>query len=159
MRTWGLVTSKGNWQVCRRGSVWGLDYGYQLTWDRYLSPEDVAAVYVNGQGFTAVVMVGEKFYEETLIGWTERSGDAKSYPYRFRISIMKEGGPLKVSSSIEKSSDSEKGIHYSPNIIDDLVYFTDKGKGETGRARWNSFVYPSIFAMPPEDLETLRDKF
>ncbi len=156
MRTWCLVTREANWRVCREGSIWGLDYGYLLTWNRFLQSGDEAIVYVNGLGLTAVVSIGDKFYDETLIGWTTKAGEPKAYPYRFSISTEKEGGPLKISSSIQKSSTSEEGIHDSPNLIDELIYFTDKGKGEKGGARWNSFVYPSIAAIPAEDLETVR---
>ncbi len=44
-------------------------------------------MYVTRTGFTAIVSVEGKFYDETLIGWIDRSGNPKAYPYRFRISI------------------------------------------------------------------------
>jgi hypothetical protein len=130
-----------------------LDYGYEVTWDQYMSRGDPAIVYVNKRGFAAVVEVGEKFYDESPIGWS------KVYPYRFHIKIKKEGGPLKISSSVRRHSpDSEKAVHHNPNTIDQLVFITDKGVGERGGARWNNFVFPSLVAIPQEDFVTIQSK-
>src|SRR5439155_25739939 len=90
LRTWCLITSDENWRVCKTRSVWGLDYGYRVTWDHYISQGDPAIVYVNKKGFAAVVEVGEKFYDENPIGWS------KVYPYRFRITIKREVGPIRL---------------------------------------------------------------
>jgi len=145
------VTSEENWRICRIHKVWELDYGYQVTWDRYISRGDAAIVYVNRRGFCAAVEVGEKFYDEGPIGWS------KVYPYRFRIAIRKEGGPLRIFSSIRRHSpESEQADHYNPNLIDQLVFITDKGVGERGGARWNNFVFPSVVAIPPEDFKAIQ---
>ncbi len=153
MRTWCLVTSEENWRVCRTHEVWGLDYGYQVTWDRYLNIGDAAIVYVNKRGFSAVVVIGGKFYDEQPIGWS------KVYPYRFHITINKEGGPLRISSSVRRrSAESEQADHYNPNLIDQLVFITDKGVGERGGARWNNFVFPSLVAIPLDDFSSVESK-
>ena len=153
LRTWCLITSDENWRVCKTRSVWGLDYGYRVTWDHYISQGDPAIVYVNKKGFAAVVEVGEKFYDENPIGWS------KVYPYRFRITIKKEGGPLRISSSVRRPSpDSEQAVHHNPNAIDQIVFITDKGVGERGGARWNNFVFPSLVAIPQEDFVTVQSK-
>src|SRR3989304_8530576 len=46
------------------------------------------------RGFTAVVSISRKSYDERPLDWT------KLYPYRLQILIEKEGGPLKVASSL-----------------------------------------------------------
>jgi len=58
VRTWCLMTSDENWRICKIHEVWGLDFGYQVTRDRFISRGDAAILYVNRRGLCAAVEVG-----------------------------------------------------------------------------------------------------
>src|SRR3989304_6665583 len=55
MRYWGVCTSQENWELCKRTLLWGMDWRYFVTLERFLKPGDKAVVYMHGGRFPAVI--------------------------------------------------------------------------------------------------------
>ena len=72
MRYWGVCTAQENWELCKRTLLWGMDWRYFVTLERFLKPGDKAVVYMHGGRFPAVIeFTGNHFYSEEDLGWTK----------------------------------------------------------------------------------------
>ena len=160
MRYWCISTSPGNWEICRKNLVWGMDYGYYVTLKKFIRAGDKAVVYAgNGRFVAAIEFVGECFYDERDLGWTK---NRKPYlcPYRIKFRIICESKqPPKIKSSIDPDKENKNKARWNENgfnLIDDIVFITDKGRGLRGGARWNIFFQASIINISEEDFNTIK---
>jgi predicted RNA-binding protein len=149
MRHWCLVTSRQNWDVCKRHSVWGMDFRYFVTLQRFVRPADRAVVYAHGGDFVADVEIVSEAYEDfTPIGWT-KNRQPFLFPYRIKIRILKEGrGHVRFSTD----SDGERALHTTPNLIDEIAFIADKSR------TWNQYLQVSIVPISREDFETIASR-
>ena len=146
MRYWCLVTSRENWTICQQYSVWGMDYRYLPTLKNFVHIGDKALVYSHGGVFVAEVEIISESYEDfTHIGWT-KNGKPYLFPYRVKIKILKQGEVRIFYSVIE---DEERTIHNRPNLIDNIIFISDKGK------TWNQYLQVSIINISQEDFVTI----
>jgi predicted RNA-binding protein len=146
MRHWCLVTSRENWQVCKQHSVWGMDFRYSVTLRRFVRRGDRAVVYSHGGNFVAAVEIVSEPYEDfTPIGWT-KNRQPFLFPYRAKITILKEGQAHVAFSTI---SEGERALHTAPNLIDEIAFIADKSK------TWNQYLQVSIVPISHEDFETI----
>lgn len=146
MRYWCLVTSRENWEICKKNSIWGMDYRYLPTLEKFVRKGDKTVVYTHGGNFVATVdIVSDGFEEFTHIGWAKK-GAPYMFPYRVRIKVIKEGAVHITTSVIE---DKERAVHHNPNPIDDIVFISDKGK------TWNIYLQVSIINISEEDFNTI----
>jgi len=142
MRHWLLVTRPWNWQICQAKSLFGLDDRYRTTLLRFVSPGDLAAVYVTGLGIVGVVKVTDvRADQKEDVGWKrgekEMTAVPALYAHRFGWEWVKK---FDVPRKIDPRGNA---------LLDELEYFTDKSKS------WYSFVYPSIARLPSEDIQTV----
>lgn len=149
MRYWCLVTSKDNWEVCKKNGVFGFDYRYFETLKRFVEIGDKAVIYSHGGTFVAEVEItSDVYFNKEHIGW-EKKGGPFLFPYRVDIKIKNEG-ELNISFSIVDNDEEAK--HEKPNPIDEIVFIADKGK------TWNIYFQVSILSMPKEDFEYISSR-
>jgi predicted RNA-binding protein len=148
MRYWCISTSAGNWAVCRRNSVWGMDARYYVTLEKFLKHGDKAVVYTHGGNFVAIVeFIGEHYYSEEDLGWT-KGKNSFLFPCRIKFNIIHERKePLHISFSIEEIGN--KAQWSRANFIDEIVFIADKGK------TWNQYLQVSIVNITAEDFNTI----
>jgi len=150
LRYWCLVTSRENWEICRRDKVWGMDFRYFITLERYIHPGDRAVVYSHGGVFVAEVEISSEFYEDhSQIGWT-KYGKPYAFPYRVKFDIYRQG-EAKVSFSTDEDA-AGRSMHTRPNLIDDIVFIADKGR------TWNQYLQVSVIALTEEDFLLIASK-
>lgn len=150
MRYWCLSTSKENWEVCKKYSIWGVDYRYFVTLRDFVGEGDTAVVYTHGGEFVAIVhFVGKMKEDFTHIGWIKK-GKPWVFPYRIGFRILKEGKVPISFSTVRSPENVEKAQVIQPNLIDKLVFIADKGK------TWNQYVQVSMISIPQEDFELIE---
>ena len=149
MRHWCIVTSPENWEICKKHGLWGMDFRYFVTLEKYLQAGDRAAVYIHGGNFVALVeFKGRYFFDEQHIGW-KKAGEPCLFPYRIKFDVIQEARtPIKISFSTEQND--EKAIWESTNFIDDIVFIADRSK------TWNQYVQVSILRITEEDFSILE---
>lgn len=146
MRYWCLVTSKKNWEVCKKHNLWGVDYRYFVTLKKFVRAGDKAIVYSHGGDFVAEVEITSGMREEfTHIG-LEKRGRPYMFPYRVDVKIIREG-EIHISDSTNEAN--EKALWVKPNFIDELIFLTDKGK------TWNQYLQASMINISKEDFERI----
>lgn len=146
MRYWCFTVSQENWKICKQHGIYGVDYRYALTVEKYMSVGDKAIIYTNSVGFVAIVeIVGKAYYDDSNIGW-ERYKKSHIFPYRFKIKILKEG-LINIKYSVNKK---EKLDHARPGHMDNLIFITDKSPS------WSNFLYASFYSIPKEDYEYVK---
>ena len=150
MRCWCLVTSKKNWEVCKKHKLWGVDYRYFVTLKKFVRAGDKAVVYSHGGDFVAEVEITSNIMEEfTHIGW-EKRGRPYMFPYRVGIKIIREG---EVHISYSTTEEKQKALWVSPNFIDELIFITDKGK------TWDQYFQVSMINISKEDFKKIASNF
>jgi len=148
MRYWCISTSAGNWEICRKNGVWGMDARYFVTLEKFMKASDKAVVYTHGGRFVAIVeFVGEHFYSEEDLGWTK--GKLRFlFPYRIKFGLIHESKkPQKISFSTEELIN--KANWDKPNLIDEISFIADKGK------TWNQYLQVSVVRITEEDFNTI----
>jgi len=146
MRYWCLCSSRENWQVCRTNSVFGFDWRYLPTLEKFVHPGDRAIVYVHGGSFVASVeMTGPWFEDPTPIGWT-KGKKPYLFPARVPIRILEEG-----VANIAWTVDHNEKIVLArrEGLLDEIEFIADKGK------TWNQYVQVSIVRITQNDYETV----
>src|SRR5207247_107478 len=68
MRHWCFITRPNNWTVCREKGVFGFDFGYSVSLNRFMEPLDRGVVYATKKsGFAATVEIrGKARYDPEL---------------------------------------------------------------------------------------------
>src|SRR3990170_4256653 len=154
MRFWCLSTSARNWSVCFQHRLFGLDFRYFTTWDRYLSGGDRAVIYAGSpiQGFVASCTIGKKQESDAHIGWTK--GKAP-YLFRYRFSLQDlkiAEPPLRISYTCSGAANDVPEL-LSPNgFLNDVIFIADKSQ------TWNQYVQVSIVAITDEDYSTVASR-
>jgi len=127
-----------------------MDFRYFVTLQRFVRPGDRAVVYAHGGDFVAEVEVdGDAYEDHTPIGWTKRSRQPFLFPYRIKISVLREG---RAHVSYSTTADGDRARHSFPNLIDDLTFIADKS------TTWNQYVQVSIVAISKEDFDTIASR-
>ena len=147
MRHWCLCTSPENWNVCKTHSIFGFDWRYLPTLERYVRPGDRAVVYVHGGLFQATVELNGPWEEDHKpLGWT-KGGRPYVYPLRIPPRIIQEGA-ARIEWSIDHNE--KRVLSRRTGLLDDIEFIADKGK------TWNQYLQVSIVRVPEEDYETVR---
>ncbi len=146
MKYWCFVTSKNNWEICKKNSMWGVDFRYYLTMKNFVKMGDKAVVYTHGGNFVAVVEITTDMKEVfNHIGW-KKADKNYMFPYRTNFKIVKEG---KVHIEFSTISEDEKAKVTKSNFIDEIVFIADKSK------TWNQYLQVSMVNISEEDFNKI----
>lgn len=128
--------------------VFGLDYRYYVTLDKFIREGDKAIVYASRErAFVATIEIsGDMIEDFTHIGWT-KGGKPYMFPYRLPLKILKDGKIPIMYSTTNETDNKEKAVWFRPNFIDNLSFIADKGK------TWNQYVQVSILRITQEDFD------
>ncbi len=145
-RYWCLCSSRENWQICRAHSVFGFDWRYLPTLERFVNAGDEAIVYVTGGAFVATAEItGGWFEDHTPIGWTKASRPY-AFPVRIPIRITSQGR-AGVAWTIDHDENRLRGRR--DNLLNAIEFIADKGK------TWNQYVQVSLVRITSADYDTV----
>jgi predicted RNA-binding protein len=137
MRYWFCVTSPHNYKICVHQRLWGVDYRYKETLEKYVSIRDPFVFYTTGNCIlTGVGIVSSKCFEDnTNLGWT--GGKPRQpiiFPFRIRLANIHPAGQY---VSLKNAA-----------IRSQLVFVTDKSDS------WHKLIYGSMLILTEEDYIT-----
>ena len=157
MRYWCLVTRPNNWEVCKAERVFGFEFGYAKTLEKFMGRGDKAIVYLTElTGFGAAVEITSKGRFDPAraksLGWD------RFYPYLIDIALEREGF-IPIASTVSQGNDGAAIQRATENtFLNDIEFITDSGAGPKGNPRWNLFLYPSLMRIPESDYRTVMTR-
>ena len=146
MRYWCLSSSRENWRICCEHSVFGFDWRYLPTLERFVHVHDLAIAYVHGGAFVATMEIsGPWFRSSEPLGWT-KGGLPYLFPARLPIRILQEGR-ADIAWTIDHDERTVKATRQG--LLNEIEFIADKGK------TWNQYVQVSIIRITQNDYETV----
>jgi len=146
MRYWCLCSSRENWEVCKTHSVFGFDWRYLPTLEKFVRPNDHAIAYVHGGSFVATAEITGPWFEDPRpIGWT-KGKKPYLFPARLPIQILQEGV---ASIAWTVDHDERTVLERRQGLLNDIEFIADKGR------TWNQYVQVSIVRITQSDYETV----